>query len=279
MQTEHLIAPLFSTQLSLSETRRILILGGTGEASQIAEHLAHRPDLTVISSLAGRVAQPKMPAGIVRVGGFGGVDGLVDYLRVHRISLVIDATHPFAARISHNAELACRQAQVPLIAFERLAWATQPQDRWITATDFRNAALMADDSQNRVFLSIGRQELSAFSNCSSAWFLIRTIEEPNVPLPQNSRLILSRGPFSLNAEKELFAREAITHIVSKNSGSLGTSAKIQAARELGLTVLMIDRPARDQIATLHNLDEVYRQLEELLKTGPSPLHHMETPLL
>lgn len=279
MQKGHPIAAPSSTQQRLSDMRRVLILGGTGEASQIAEHLAHRPDLTVISSLAGRLAQPKTPAGIVRVGGFGGVDGLSEYLKAHKINVVIDATHPFAARISHNAKLACRQTQVPLIVFERPAWTAQPQDHWIAVADFASAALRVDNRQNRVFLSIGRQELSGFANCGSAWFLIRTIEEPDVWLPQNSRLILSRGPFSLKEEKELFAKEAITHVVSKNSGGVGTYAKIQAARELGLVVVMIDRPPRDRTAVLPDPDEVYRELEELLKNVSFTLHPREMPLL
>jgi precorrin-6A/cobalt-precorrin-6A reductase len=267
MQSEQRLANPVEQPVS-GKFHRVLILGGTGEALQIADHLAGRPDLLVTSSLAGRVNESKKPSGLVRIGGFGGVDGLTAYLTSQRIQIVIDATHPYAAQMSHHAELACQQAQVPLIAFKRAAWTAQPQDRWLHAADFCDAASMIDNEQCRVFLSIGRQELSAFSRCDKAWFLIRAIEEPQVRLPQKSRVILSRGPFSLDEEKKILRREDITHVVTKNSGGAATYAKIQAARDLGIEVVMIARPAKGQTVALQQLHEVHCKLEELLDNLP-----------
>jgi len=256
----------FESRPNTDPTHRVLILGGTGEASQLATHLSGRSDLTVISSLAGRVSQPAMLAGSVRVGGFGGVPGLIEYLATQRIDVVIDATHPYAAKITRNAELACQQAKVPLIAFERPAWLPLPGDRWLQVPDVASAGPLVDHPANRVLLSVGRQELAAFSGCANAWFLVRAIDQPTVPLPLNSRVILSRGPFSLNEERMLLRREAITHIVSKNSGGTATYAKIEAARELGIEVVMVDRPGTSRTAACTQVEEVYLRLEELLTT-------------
>ena len=248
---------------------RVLILGGTGEASQLAAHLCERSDVTVISSLAGRVEQPAMPPGTVRTGGFGGVPGLIGYLTTQRIDVVIDATHPFAAKISSHAELACKQTNIPMIAFERPAWTAQRGDRWVQVPDVESAAAFVDNSKNRVFLSVGRQELAAFSECANAWFLVRTIDKPIVPLPPRSRLILSRGPFDLDDERLLLRQEAITHIVSKNSGGSATYAKIEAARELEIKVIMVDRPSIASTTVISDIDEVYLRLAEVL-TGLPP---------
>ena len=258
-----------ATHPALNRTHRVLILGGTGEASQLAARLSERLDLTVISSLAGRVEQPAMPAGIVRTGGFGGVLGLTEYLTMQRIDAVIDTTHPFAAKISSHAELACKQTRVPLIAFERPAWTPQPGDRWVQVPDVESAAVLVNDPNNRVFLSVGRQELTRFSECRNAWFLIRTINQPTVPLPQKSKLILSRGPFHLDEERLLLWQEAITHIVSKNSGGAATYAKIQAARELEIEVIMVERPSIARTNPCTDIDEVYLRLEELLAGHPA----------
>ena len=184
-------------------TKRVLILGGTAEAFQIAERLAAIPDVTVVSSLAGRVAQPKLPPGEVRIGGFGGVDGLTLYLIRENISLVIDATHPYAAKITHNAELACSSLTIPLIAYERPPWLQESTDKWHLVPNAQKAVELVDHKDNRVLLSIGRQELHAFSNCHRAHFLIRAIDPPETPLPPNAELLLDRGPFTLSTELEL----------------------------------------------------------------------------
>ena len=258
-----------ATHQTLNRTRRVLILGGTGEASQLATRLSERSDLIVISSLAGRLEKPALPTGLIRSGGFGGVPGLIEYLLKQSVDVVIDATHPYAAKISNNAELACRQTEIPLIAFERPAWRPQQEDDWVQVPDMASAALLVDQQKNRVFLSVGRQELNRFSKCRNAWFLIRTIDTPTVPPPQSSKLILSRGPFRLHDERLLLHQEAITHIVSKNSGGEATYAKMEAARELRIKVVLVDRPVIPRTTVCTRLDEVYLLLEELLAGQPA----------
>jgi len=244
---------------------RILILGGTSEASRLAARLAGRTDLITISSLAGRLSQPTRPAGIVRIGGFGGVTGLTWYLLKEKINVVIDATHPFATRISSNAEMACKITNVPLISFERRPWKPLEQDRWLHAPDMQAAASLVNHQHRRVFLSIGRQELGAFSDCEDAWFLIRAIDEPQCPLPPRSKLILERGPFTLDHELNLLRTESIGYVVSKNSGGAATYSKIEASRILGIPIVMIDRPLKHTTPTVAHLDEVLLRVEEFLE--------------
>ena len=232
--------------------RRLLILGGTGEAAMLARHLTDRPDLDVVSSLAGRVASPALPIGAVRVGGFGGVEGLKAYLVEQRFDVVIDATHPFAARMSLNAAEACRQVPVPLLGFVRPAWEPEPSDRWLPVADMDAAAAQC---RGRVFLTVGRQELAPFAGCD-AWFLIRTIDPPGGSLPPRHALLMARGPFTLAAEIDLLRANAIDLIVSKNSGGPATYAKIAAARALGLPVVMVERPARPATDEARSLDAV-----------------------
>jgi precorrin-6A/cobalt-precorrin-6A reductase len=243
---------------------RVLILGGTTEASELATHLAARSDVTVISSLAGRVSQPRLPVGIVRVGGFGGVTGLISYLVSEDIRVVIDATHPFASKISGNAELACNTLGLPLIALDRPAWEPIEPDCWHRVPDTHAAASIVNHKRNRVFLSIGRQELGAFSNCEDAWFLVRAIDAPSETLPANSKLILKRGPFHLNDELQMLRSESISLIVSKNSGGTATYSKIEAARALRIPVVMIDRPRKHNVPTLPQPDDVLQKLTQLL---------------
>lgn len=241
---------------------RLLILGGTGEAASLAKHLADRPDLQIVSSLAGRVAAPVLPAGTVRIGGFGGVDGLAAYLARERIGAVVDATHPFAARMSANAAEACRRTGVPLLAFVRPAWDAEPGDRWLPVADMAAAAALC---RGRVFLTVGRQELAPFAG-SDAWFLIRSIDPPDAPLPARHELILRRGPFSLADEIDLLRAYAVDLIVSKNSGGPATYAKIAAARALGLPVVMVERPARPAVDEAHSLPAVGAWLDRLHHT-------------
>jgi precorrin-6A/cobalt-precorrin-6A reductase len=252
------------TKPTRSQTPRVLILGGTSEASELATKMATRADFAVISSFAGRVSQPRLPAGIVRVGGFGGVTGLISYLVNEEIEVVIDATHPFASKISGNAESACKALAIPLIALERPPWEPKEQDCWWAVPDAQAAASMANHKCNRVFLSIGRQELGAFSNCEDAWFLVRAIDRPNEKLPTNSKLILKRGPFHLEDELQMFRNESISLVVSKNSGGTAIYSKIDAARALRIPIVMIDRPRKHNIPTVAHVDDVLRELERLL---------------
>ena len=247
----------------MSAPLRVLILGGTGEASEIANRLGDKTGIVAITSLAGRVQQPRIPDGLVRVGGFGGVEGLISFLRSEQIDVVIDATHPFAAQISANAEAACKQLGVPLIAFARAPWSSYEADRWHVVPHIERAADYVATTGGRVFLAIGRQHLDAFAACNTAWFLIRTIDPPNVPLPVNAKLVLERGPFHLDHEMHLLRTHAIDYIVSKNSGGQATYAKIEAARLLGLPVVMVDRPQKHTVPTVGTMDEVLENLNRL----------------
>ena len=242
---------------------RVLILGGTGEASEIASRLANRADLVAISSLAGRVNQPRTPEGPVRIGSFGGVDGLISYLHSENIRIVIDATHPFAARISANAEAACRQLGLPLIPFARAPWVKRDGDRWYSVPDTLCAAAHVARTGGRVFLTIGRQQIDAFAACRNAWFLIRSIDPPDTPLHLNRELILDRGPFHLEHELRLLRDHAIEYIVSKNSGGHATYSKIEAARTLGIPVVMIDRPHKHTAPTLQTIEGVLDAVRRL----------------
>jgi precorrin-6A/cobalt-precorrin-6A reductase len=264
MHADKVIEMQSVTTSTRNHVPRVLILGGTSEASELATHLAARSDVTVISSLAGRVSHPRLPAGIVRVGGFGGVAGLVSYLLDENIRVVIDATHPFASKISGNAELACNTLSLPLIALERPPWEPNEHDCWCTVPDAQAAASIVNHQRNRVFLSIGRQEFGAFSNCEDAWFLVRAIDAPSETLPTNSKLILKRGPFHLNDELQMLRSESISLIVSKNSGGTATYAKIEAARVLRIPVVMIDRPRKHSVPTVPQPDDVLQKLAQLL---------------
>jgi precorrin-6A/cobalt-precorrin-6A reductase len=210
------------------------------------------------------VSQPQLPTGIVRVGGFGGVAGLVSYLVDENIDVVIDATHPYASKISGNAELACNILSLPLIALERPPWEPKQHDCWRVVPDVKATASIVNHKHNRVFLSIGRQELGAFSNCEEAWFLVRTIDRPEEKLPAHSKLILKRGPFHLKDELQMLRDESINLIVSKNSGGTATYSKIEAARTLKIPVIMIDRPRKHAPPTVARIDDVLQKLSELL---------------
>lgn len=221
----------------------ILILGGTAEARQLAAALDAR-GLAVTSSLAGRVTQPRLPAGEVRIGGFGGPEALARWLTEHAVAAVVDATHPFAQRISASAVVACVAADVPMLRLERPGWSERSGDHWTWVDDLRGAAAAIDDIGARVFLTTGRQGLSAFSAVEDAWFLIRCIDLPRPPLPGDHELILDRGPYTLPGELALIDRYRIDVVVTKDSGGELTVAKLDAARERGLPVIVVRRPAR-----------------------------------
>jgi precorrin-6A/cobalt-precorrin-6A reductase len=220
---------------------RVLILGGTAEARRLATELADRPGYAVISSLAGRVAEPARPAGEVRIGGFGGVDGLVGWLRAHRIDVLVDATHPFAAQISRHAEAAASRLRLPLLAVRRPGWTEGPGDRWHRVPDAAAAARLLPELGERVFLATGRGDLDTYA-ALDLWFLLRAVDPPPPPLPARCTVVLDRGPFPVDAERELLARHRIDVLVARDSGGSAGAAKLQAARELRLPVVLIDRP-------------------------------------
>jgi precorrin-6A/cobalt-precorrin-6A reductase len=201
----------------------------------------------------------------VRIGGFGGVNGLIDFLQTEQIDAVIDATHPFAVRISRNTEAACRELGLPLFALGRTEWSPSEEDDWHEVADCCDAAELVDRTAGRVFLSIGRQELEAFADCRRASFLIRAIEKPQPPLPVNHTLLLERGPFDLDHELNLLRKHAIDRVVSKNSGGAGTYAKIVAARMLKIPVVMIRRPVKHTVPTLSSGEQICRALQGLVE--------------
>ncbi|MHA1154418.1 MAG: cobalt-precorrin-6A reductase [Alphaproteobacteria bacterium] len=234
---------------------KILILGGTAEAAGLARALAGVAGVATITSLAGRTQAPAVLPGEVRVGGFGGPVALVDYLGRAGIGLVVDATHPFAARISRNAAEACDAAGLPRLLLARPPWTARAGDNWIPAADAATAAATLPDLGRRVFLAIGRQELAAFAGQSQPWFLVRLVEQPEAPPPlADYHLVLGRGPFAVAREIELLREHRIEVVVSKNSGGAGAAAKIAAARELELRVVMIERPPAPASETAESVE-------------------------
>jgi precorrin-6A/cobalt-precorrin-6A reductase len=220
---------------------KLLILGGTTEAVELAVACAARPGLAVTSSLAGRTQRPILPPGDVRIGGFGGAAGLARFLLERGIDRVVDATHPFAARMSAHAEHACRAAGVPRLRLLRPSWVPVPGDRWMEVASFAEAAQRLPDLGRRVFLTLGRRELRAFARLD-LWFLVRTIERPGMLPLRQGRWLVGRGPFALEDELALLRTHAIDVLVTKASGGGATYAKLVAARQLGLPVLMVRRP-------------------------------------
>jgi len=229
----------------------VLILGGTTEGYQLAQALAGRPGIRAITSLAGRTANPRLPEGEVRIGGFGGIDGLTGYLTAQSIRAVIDATHPFASRMGWNAAAACAAADIPLLRIERPAWRAGPGDLWQPVATWEQAVEAVDHAATRVLMTIGRQELAPFAALTKPFFLIRSVDPPD-PMPPfaNAQVLLARGPFDLDGELALMTGHAIDTVVCKNSGGTATDAKLSAARQLGIRVIMLDRPARPGTPTV-----------------------------
>lgn len=221
-----------------------LILGGTTEARRLAELLAAAalPGLRVTTSLAGRVAAPRLSPGEVRVGGFGGADGLAGWLCEHRVDLVVDATHPFAGTIGFHAARAAATARVPLLALRRPGWAPAEGDRWHEAGSLDEAAALLPGLGRRVFLTTGRTGLAAFAGLHDQWFLVRSVDAPGSPRPARMETLLDRGPFTLDGEREVLRRHRIDVLVTKDSGGAATAPKLTAAREAGLPVVVVRRP-------------------------------------
>ncbi|QDQ12801.1 cobalt-precorrin-6A reductase [Streptomyces spectabilis] len=222
----------------------ILILGGTTEARRLAEHLADGAPrgLRVTNSLAGRVAAPRLVPGEVRVGGFGGAEGLAAWLRAHAVDALIDATHPFAGTISFNAARAAAAAHVPLLALRRPGWVPVAGDDWRAAASLEEAAELLPALGDRVFLTTGRMGLAAFAALDRQWFLVRSVDAPEPPHPPRMEVLLDRGPFTLEGERELLRRHRVDVVVTKDSGGAATAPKLTAAREAGLPVVVVRRP-------------------------------------
>lgn len=235
----------------------LLILAGTTEATAFARAVAER-GLTGTVSFAGRVERPLRQPLPQRVGGFGGVDGLVRYLGDAGITHVIDATHPFAVQMSRNAVAACAEAGVPLVALTRPAWQPVEGDRWERVPDIAGAVAALDRARLRVMLAVGRMHLPDFAPNPQHFYVLRLVDPPAAAVPfPDAEVIVDRGPFDEASDRRLMEVHGIELVVSKNSGGTGAYAKIAAARSLGLPVLMIDRPAQPKRTELHDVDAVF----------------------
>jgi precorrin-6A/cobalt-precorrin-6A reductase len=220
---------------------RVLLLGGTSEASALARRLAARAGIELTTSLAGLTAERAPLPGAVRIGGFGGPDGLRAHLRDARVDVVIDATHPFARRMRWHAAQACDAVGLPRLRLERPPWIPQEGDEWVSVPTLEAAADALHEAR-RVFLTIGRRELAPFAGRPDVWFLVRAIHPPeDLPLP-NVHVVLARGPFVEDEERRLLAEHHIDTLVTKNSGGDAAAAKLAAARVLGARVVIVERP-------------------------------------
>ncbi|WP_424871098.1 cobalt-precorrin-6A reductase [Streptomyces sp. SAI-229] len=244
----------------------VLVLGGTTEARALAGELSARPGTRVTTSLAGRVRRPGAVAGEVRVGGFGGAEGLTDWLREQRVDAVVDATHPFAEAITANAARAAAVAGVPLVVLRRPGWRPGPGDRWYPVRSLTAAAGLLPGLGHRVFLTTGRLGLAAFAHLTELRFVARSVEPPEPPMPPHTHVLLARGPFTVAGETALLRDHRVDVLVTKDSGGAATAAKLTAARDLGLPVVVVRRPplpdgvtaVEDVPAALHRLDTLTR---------------------
>lgn len=220
----------------------ILVLGGTTEARELAASLTSRPGVRVTTSLAGRVSRPGALHGDVRIGGFGGAEGLAAWLRDHRVDMVVDATHPFAVTITGNAVRAAAATGVPAVVLRRPGWSAGPGDRWHEAASLADAAGLLPSLGRRVFLTTGRLGLAAFAPLTELHFVVRSVEAPEPPVPPDVEVLLARGPFTAEGETMLLRENRIDVVVTKDSGGAATASKLTAARELELPVVVVRRP-------------------------------------
>jgi precorrin-6A/cobalt-precorrin-6A reductase len=254
-----------------SAMRRVLLLGGTTEASHMAQALARRR-VEAVFSYAGRTNTPMAQPLPTRVGGFGGVPGLRDYLLVDRITHVIDATHPFAAQMSQHAVQACGELGLPLLALERAPWQAQSGDRWQHVPSLEAAVTALPDGPARVFLAIGRQHVQAFLDRRRHWYLLRLVD-PGFDVPADrGAVVIDRGPFTLEHDLALLRQHRISHVVAKNAGGVGAAAKLAAARALGCPVILVERPALPQRLTVGTVQQALQWLEGL---GVAAVHEAE----
>jgi precorrin-6A/cobalt-precorrin-6A reductase len=246
---------------------RALILGGTGDANRLADAIA-RARIDAIYSYAGRTQNPVPQSLPVRIGGFGGAAGLIEFIETERITHVIDATHPFAAEMSRHAVAACAALELPLIALERAPWTRVAGDRWIEVENIDAAVDALPDARAGVFLAIGRQHLAPFAAKPQHAYTLRFVDPPDgaLPLPETD-VIVSRGPFTLEGDLALMRTRNIAWVVARNAGGAGARAKTDAARELGLPVVMIARPARPERRRVESVEEVLAWLGHDARLG------------
>ncbi|GJE07062.1 MULTISPECIES: cobalt-precorrin-6A reductase [Methylobacterium] len=227
---------------------RILILGGTSEANALVDALPVRPDLDVTVSLAGRTAAPRLPARDTRIGGFGGVDGLSEYLRQRRVDLLVDAAHPFAANISANAAAASARTGVPILAIRRPPWPRLSGDDWTEVDSIADSVAALGTAPRRVFLTVGRTDIAVFARAPQHDYVARTIEPVGgaLPVPRITTL-LARGPFDEESEVEVLRSQRIAVVVTKNAGGPATYGKVAAARRLGIPVVIVRQPHKPAV--------------------------------
>jgi precorrin-6A/cobalt-precorrin-6A reductase len=254
--------------MSLQAPLKVLILGGTTEASALARTIAGDARLAPLLSLAGRTTSPQPQPIRVRIGGFGGIEGLVKFLRAETIDAVVDATHPYADQMSKHAVAAGKETGVPLASLVRPEWQLETGDRWQVVVDTKAAANALGKEPRRIFLSLGRQDLHVFAQAPQHHYLARLIERPDqATLPPDLRLLQARGPFDRADEERLLRRERIDVMVSKNAGGAATYAKIEAARALGLPVVMIDRPHKPAGIVMADVEACVAWLHGLAPRG------------
>ncbi|MGT2531109.1 cobalt-precorrin-6A reductase [Streptomyces nojiriensis] len=241
--------------------RHVLILGGTTEARRLAAALVDSAAVRVTTSLAGRVGAPVLPPGETRIGGFGGPAGLAEWIAAHGVTHLVDATHPFAERMSFNAAEAAALSGVPLLALRRPGWTPEPGDAWTFADSLAEAAELLPSLGSRAFLTTGRMGLHTFAHLTGMWFLVRSVDPPDAPVPPRLEAVLARGPFTLDDERELLARHRIDVLVTKDSGGSATAPKLTAAREAGIPVLVVARPPMPEgVAVAESVEAVLKWL-------------------
>ena len=246
---------------------RALILGGTSDANRLADAIM-RAGIDAIYSYAGRTQSPVAQSLPIRTGGFGGVTGLIEFIKSEQITHVIDATHPFAAEMSRHAVAACAASKLPLIALERAPWTCVAGDRWIEVGDVNAAVDALPERRARVFLAIGRQHLAAFAAKPQHAYTLRFVDPHDGTLPlADAEVIVSRGPFTLAGDLDLMRSRNIEWIVARNSGGAGARAKIDAARALGLPVVMIARPELPERPRAESVEEVLAWLGHEARLG------------
>jgi precorrin-6A/cobalt-precorrin-6A reductase len=247
---------------------RLLILGGTAEARNLAGRLAGRSDLDVTLSLAGRTASPATQPVPVRSGGFGGVAGLADYIEKQRVDALIDATHPYAIVISANAAAAARRANVPFVALRRPPWIAVAGDRWTEVSNVRDAVRTFGQVAQRVFVTLGRNELAPFEGAPQHYYLIRSVDpvDPPLALPHAS-YVTGRGPFGEADDRALMAAHRIEVVIAKNSGGTATYGKIAAARALGIGVIILRRPPAPDGPAVGTVEEAIAWLDHALTSA------------
>jgi precorrin-6A/cobalt-precorrin-6A reductase len=241
---------------------KLLILGGSGEAADLARALDGDARYDVTLSLAGRTSEPAQLPGRLLTGGFGGAKGLARVLAEERFDVVIDATHPFAVQMKANAVEAGKIAGTKFLAIRRPPWVPREGDRWIMVESLEAAAAAIGEEPKRVFLTTGRMELAPFRSAPQHLYIVRSVEAPSPKdLPPRVELITARGPFNLADERALLKTRAVDVIVTKNSGGAGAAAKLDAARALSLPVIMVERPRLPEAPSVETVADALLWLE------------------